>query len=151
MVMDLKSVLKKHFVLFVGIAVLAIALFFYPRPTGGTLCGPICPILGIQTWEQDCIGFIFRPMIVDGNEDFCLGLTHGERRCYGTPFPQAGSVLSSEMLVRQKLDCDYPCGDAMLAEECKNGGNVTFYELGNVNQKLPIFYDCDRIFAACGK
>ena len=122
--------------LFYVISMLPLVLlifFFYPKNSGGPLCGPICPELGLHYYRQLCFGIERTNTEIDSNTVTCYGWPVGETKCYGTRYdpPSSRNV---------QLPCDYPCTDAKIRTSCQSAETLTF---GSI--KL----NCDALKTQC--
>lgn len=86
--------MKKVILILAG--VILIGIIFFPKESGGPLCGPVCSD-GLHTWQRQCIGFSVRDNYIDGFTDRCFGLPIGERRCFGTPTGSPPNTPDREM------------------------------------------------------
>lgn len=91
--------MKKTIIIATIVLVLVVA--FFPKKSGGPLCGPICPPDGLHYWERQCLGVVVRDNFIDGYTDRCFGIPVGERKCYGDP---AGAPPNTPDV---QLSCSY--------------------------------------------
>lgn len=71
-----------------AVSLIALILSIVPKSAfmvGGTLGGPISIQAGPQYWERSCFGVVRSVAIPDAAYDYCIGIPHGKRRCYGYP------------------------------------------------------------------
>jgi len=70
-------------VIFVIIILLLVLAFFWPKDSGGSLCGgPICIGVGVLRYDKTCLGFEKDEIILDGASEICYGLALN-KKCYG--------------------------------------------------------------------
>lgn len=74
-----------------------IVAIFYPKRVGGPLCGPLCPPVGLKSYERDCLGVKNRRNVIDGFTDYCYGIPWGQIRCYGDE--ETSSLKNQEVLM----------------------------------------------------
>jgi hypothetical protein len=102
----------KAVLIVVCLALICLALVFFPKDVGGPLCGPVCASKGLHHYERSCLGWKTKQTFTDGYREHCYGLRYGKMRCYGVPFFESG--------LDKEIDCDYPCGDSGLKVQCQN-------------------------------
>ncbi|MBI2578970.1 MAG: hypothetical protein HYW26_04635 [Candidatus Aenigmarchaeota archaeon] len=128
----------KYLLLIIGIIIIALIGFFFPRNIGGILCGPVCPPHGLHYYEQSCFGMKYRFIHTNcsdcGYSDICFGIPTGEKRCFGVPYTETENFESRE------IGCNYPCNDENVKIMCQNQENITFDGLT---------YFCDGINRKC--
>lgn len=136
----------KKILFFFLIAALLLAFLIYPKDTGGSSCGDLCPSLGEHYYEKDCLGFkkIVKNSVYNfdeiveniGNPNYsydpgysvkCYGLTIGKKRCYGVPYIEFNGTYSN--FVDVELDCDYPCNDEAIRNLCNDHESLVFNEI----------------------
>jgi len=139
--------LKKRWRILV-VAVLVVA-FFFPKGGGSNLCGPTCPTFGLYNYERDCLGVKIPISGIDTGYDICFGLTLGEKRCYGLPYPLDGSYALTGRYAGTLMSCDYPCDNEDFKNVCRPGTNYTILVDAGSDDPVPMVFDCDQIFSKC--
>ncbi len=92
---------------------LSVASVFYPKESGGPLCGPVCYPDGLHYWEKDCIDFEKTNEVIDSYTTYCFGLTIGEKKCFGIPY-------ESNITTDIEMECDYPCHIQKIKDFCSS-------------------------------
>ena len=88
-------------IIFILLIIAILVILFYPKNSGGVLCGPDCPPTCLNSYEKSCFGIKVRDSFADGFEDLCFGIIYGSEQCYGR---RHGTKAPKDEL----LPCNYP-------------------------------------------